>query len=344
MKFGWIVVFSLGACAHIEPPPGGPQDSIPPALILTRPDTLAVVPNFTGPAALVFEDRLSERGIEDAILISPLTSAPNIDHRGSEIRVSLRRGWQPGRIYQITVLPGLQDLWNNRIRQPTTLTFSTGPPIPDTRVTGRVLDRVTGRAEVGTRVEAILRPDSLVYATATDSAGAFTFARIPAGTYSVRAFRDINRNRSLDSYEANDTALALVQAGATDTAAIRLAVLPPDSTPPALASAQAADSIVELRFDDFLDPAQVLSTAQVQISGPGGQGVPVTAVRPGGGAGAAPDTAQRLPSQTLLVQPAAPLAPAAEYRIRVEGVRNLRGLLGGGETTMKTPAETAARS
>ena len=38
----------LASCAKIEPPPGGPPDPTPPHLVATRPDILAVVPDFYG--------------------------------------------------------------------------------------------------------------------------------------------------------------------------------------------------------------------------------------------------------------------------------------------------------
>lgn len=341
MRAFCIVLLAMSACAHIEAPPGGPQDSIPPALLLTRPDTLAVVTDFTGPATLVFEDRLSERGVEESVLISPLTSAPDVDHRGNEIRVRLRRGWEPGRIYQITVLPGLQDLWNNRIGAPTTLTFSTGPAIPNTRVGGVVRDRITGRPEVGTRVEAVLRPDSLVYSSVTDSTGAWSFARIPEGPYGIRAYRDLNRNRILDGFEANDTASATLRAGAAP-GSIQLAVLPADTTAPKLAAVEPADSLVELRFDDFLDPEQSVSAGQVTITAPGGRRIGIAAVRLATGRATGQDSLRVLPTQTLSVRPAESLLPQTEYRVQAERVRNVRGLLGGGEATLRTPAPPAA--
>lgn len=333
------LVVLLAGCAHVEAPPGGPEDRTAPALVSTQPDTLAVVPGFSGPVTLAFDDRLSERGLEESVLVSPLTSAPVVDHRGSQIRVSLRRGWQPGLIYQITVLPGVQDLWNNRLAQPITLVFSTGPAVPNTRLTGSVVDRVTGRPEIGQRVEAIRQPDSLVYATASDSAGAFVFSRIPAGPYRIRAYRDLNRNRTLDEYEPFDTAISTLAAGAAEVPTVRLAVTAPDTTPPAVASGSVAGTAIQVQFDDFLDPAQPVTPAQLRITGPGGQVVAAASARIGGAGGAPADTAAvRLPSQTLSVEPATPLTPQTEYRIRVTGIRNIRGLTGGGETTFRAPA------
>jgi len=51
------------------------------------------------------------------------------------------------------------------------------------------------------------------------------------------------------------------------------------------------------------------------------------------------DTTPRepVPSQSLFVRTAAPLAADAQYTVVVTGVRNLVGLVGGGETQLKTP-------
>jgi hypothetical protein len=341
----------MAGCAHIEAPSGGPEDEAPPKLIATRPDTLARVPAFTGPVVLVFDERLSEQGVEEAVQVSPRTSAPDVDRRGDEIRVSLRRGWEAGHIYQITVLPRLQDLFNNRITAPIRLVFSTGPAIPDTRVTGTVVDRLTGRGEAGTRVEAVLGRDSLAYAAVTDSAGGFTFRQIPEGAYRVRAYRDANASQSLDSFEARDTASLTVAAGREGT--LRLRILQPDTTAPAVTSVQVADSVLEVKFDDALDPAQRLSPAQVTILLPDSSTVPVAEVTMGRAEGAAParaDTtaagvaAEPLPARSLRVRPARPIPPATEIRVRVRGVTNLHGRAGGGEATVRTPAAPAIRA
>jgi hypothetical protein len=351
------------ACAHIEAPLGGPEMRDPLGVVDVEPDSLRVVPGLRGPVVFEFERRLSERGLDDAVLVSPRTSMVVVGHRGRQLRVSLRDGWQPGQIYQITVLPAVQDLWNNRLNETVTHIFSTGPEIPDTRLVGRARDRITGRPEVDIRVEAIRAPDSLVYATRTDSAGAFVFARIPEGQYQVRAYRDLNRNRMLDPFEPRDTAPA--QLAAADPVEVRLSVVMPDTTPPVVTEVQFARQIIQVQFDDYIDPEQALSPAQVQITDPTGAVVPVARLTVGrlepapGAAGdappaqpaapapaqprdpAAPVEGERLPSQSLEVEPAAPLAPETEYRVQVSDIRNVVGLVGGGEATFTTPAAPA---
>jgi hypothetical protein len=305
---------------------------------------------------LLFDERLGEQSVRDAVSVSPRTSAADIDHRGDEIRVSLRRGWEAGRIYQVTVAPGVQDLFNNRRAEPVRLVFSTGPEIPDTELTGTVTARTTGRPEAGTRVEAALAPDSLVYSTRTDSAGAFAFRQIPAGQYRVRAFRDTNADLELQDYEPRDTARATVVVGAAPT--VRLRVLEPDSTAPRAASVQTADSAwIEVRFDDYLDPAQAFAPTQVRVvladssaiqavavelgAGGEGGGPPAGgAARPDTAGGAAP--AAPAAPQSLRVRLARPVPPATEFVVRVTGVRNLAGLVGGGEARGRTPAAAPA--
>src|SRR5690606_12424152 len=96
--------------------------------------------------------------------------------------------------------------------------------------------------------------------------GAFELSRIPEGEYQVRAFEDVNRNRALEVYEARDSAEATVVDGQPIELALR--ILPPDSTAPAISAVTAAGRIVEIEFDDYLDPEQTVSVDQVTIAHP----------------------------------------------------------------------------
>jgi hypothetical protein len=345
-----LLVLGWG-CAHVEPPSGGPEDTVAPQLLVTRPDSLSIVPGHTAPVVLVFDERVSERGVESAVMVSPRTSMVRVDHRRDEVRVSLRGGWLPGIVYHVTVLPEIQDLFGNRRTEQVHFVFSTGPPIPDTRVTGTVTDRVTGRNEANVRVEAIRLADSLVYAVRTDSAGRFALSRIPVGEYQIRAFQDMNRNRALDYFEPRDSAFTMVVEA--DTPSIALAMLLPDSTPPQVASANVVNRNVEVRFDDFLDPLQEFAPGQVTITAADGQVVAIAEVGVGALASeiaeeeAQPERVQRspvaatLPSQTLTIRLAddAVLRPGVEYRVTVRAIRNVNGLAADGEASFTGPPE-----
>jgi hypothetical protein len=361
------------ACAHVEPPPGGPEDRIPPVVLTTRPADEAVVPRHDGPVVFVFDERISEQGVEDAVMVSPRTSPVEVRHGRDEIRVSLRQGWLPNTIYHVNVRPDIRDMFGNRIEAPLRLVFSTGPEIPGTEATGRVTDRITGQPERNIRVEAIRAADSLVYAVPTDSVGGFDLRQIPEGEYQFRAFRDLNRNRALDPFEPRDTAFASVREGEPVNLALR--VLMPDTMPPEAGSATLRNGEILVEFDDYLDPEQEVSPTQVDVVGPDGvavaivetavvaQGGPTGAALPppAVGAGVLPGAQQppagvgvpeqqppaggvpmveSLPSRSLRIELAegVELQAEAEYRVVVRGIVNVNGLAGDSETTLQTPA------
>lgn len=335
----------LGGCAHIEPPPGGAADILPPGILATRPESEAIVPGYDGAVVFLFDERISERGIEEAVMVSPRTSPVEVRHGRDEIRISLRRGWEPGQIYQVTLQSTIVDLFGNRLPEVERLVFSTGPAIPDTRATGTVVDRVTGRLEEGIRVEAIRTADSLVYAVPTDTAGAFALDRIPPGQYQVRAFQDVNRNRSLEVFESRDSAFAEIVEG--DPYEIAFRIVAPDSTPPQAGSGVFRQTRIEMDFDDYLDPEQTLGVTGISVVGPGGNAVEVERVTVGSDARIFPpavpgDTLPDRPypaSRTLVIQlgDSVALEPESDYVVTLEGIRNVNGLTADIELTVTTP-------
>jgi hypothetical protein len=353
-------LLGAAACAHVEAPPGGPEDKTPPELVAVRPDSLSVQSAGFYPVVFLFDERLSERGAIESVLVSPRTSTPRVTRSGRELRVELQGGWKPGVVYSVTVLPTLQDLFGNKRTESIQYVFSTGPAIPNTHLAVFATDRITGKPLVGARVEAITA-DSLVYALMSDTAGAARFGHLPMGDYLVRAYPDQNQNRALDSFEPRDS--ARIRLGA-DSATVRLSVVPPDSTPPAIASVKVEGETVAIKFDDYLDPEQPLSPSQVEFVAPDGTTIGVIAL----GIGklpAAPDTTRAaradtaaarraaardtlpppkpLPSQTLVVRPAEPVVPGTKYTVRVYRIRNVVGLVAEStERTLDVPARAAA--
>ncbi|MBW3655900.1 MAG: Ig-like domain-containing protein, partial [Gemmatimonadetes bacterium] len=283
------VLLGLAACANVQAPPGGPEDKLAPRLLATRPDTNAALQGWTGPVVFVFDEELAEQGVEDAVSLSPVRGRVAVDKEGDQIVVRPRAGWERGQIYQAEVAAGIKDRFGNARTEPIRLVFSTGPAIPDTRASGAVVERITGSPGQQTRVDAVRVRDSLTYTTRTDSAGRFEFRQVPEGEYRVIAYRDANRNGRPDPFEARDTARLTFATGQAPTA--RLATLLPDTTPPVVRSATLTEGWVEVRTDDYLDPEQPLSPAQVAVVGPDSVPVPIAEVRVGAPPAARPDSA-----------------------------------------------------
>ena len=251
------------ACARIEPPPGGPPDRRPPVLLGTTPDSLAVLPGFDGDVEFLFDEVVSEGSqpseglgtgdLERLVVLSPDSQVPRVAWRRSRVTVRPREGWRPNTVYRVELLPGIFDLRQNRSDSGRVITFSTGAPLPDGMIAGRVGDWTTGRAAARAVVEAMLLPDSLRYRTVTDSTGRFRLRPLPAGEYLVYAAVDQNNNRRFDAREGWDS--ARVRTAAPDS--IVLWTFPRDTTGPRIQSVALRDSLTAtLTFSQVLDPGQ----------------------------------------------------------------------------------------
>jgi hypothetical protein len=255
------------SCAQAYPPPGDDPDRLPPALIGTSPEPLAVVPEFREPVVFRFDERLSERGFSEALVtVSPQDSTVRVQRARTEVRVSIDGGWRPDRIYRVVLLPGIRDLFGNTREEAVEVVFSTGPPVPNTAVAGMVMDRLTGRGAQNAMVMAVRRGEAAAYTAVGDTGGFFSLRHLPLGVYDVTAFADLNRNRRLDSAEPLDSARVSLGA-ATDTTMVVFNVLAADSTAPRATRAEAVDSLhVRVTFDDHFDPGDDTGgAAQVHV-------------------------------------------------------------------------------
>ena len=255
----------IGACARPYPPPGGEQDRTPPRLAAVSPEALTVAPGFTGDAVFQFDERLSERGFSEAlVVVSPLDGAIRVERGRREVRVTIDGGWRQNRVYRVVLLPGLRDLFGNARTEPVELVFSTGPPVPNTAIGGIIQDRLTARAAQNGIITALRRADSVSYMTTADSGGFFALRHLPFGVYELRAYADQNRNRRRDGAEPVDSG-RVVSLG-LDTLTELFTVLAADTTPARLRTAEALDSLhIRLSFDDYLDPATSFTDVGGQV-------------------------------------------------------------------------------
>ena len=203
---GGVGIGIVGACASMQPPPGAPFDADAPVLLSASPDSGSVIANFDDDVEFQFDEVITERGLDGFVAISPRHDELSVSWKRQRVTVKPRDGWYPNAVYQVTIRAGLTDLQNNRTEEGSTIVFSTGGEIPDTRIMGSVVDWEAGRMAAGAVVEAIRLPDSLTYVGASDSLGVFELLYVPAGTYVLRAGVDGNNNRRIDAREVYDSA------------------------------------------------------------------------------------------------------------------------------------------
>lgn len=368
----------LAACAKIEAPPGAPPDLAPPRLIGMTPESLAVLPGFSGDVTFRFDEVISEGSspsqgtgtgdLERLIILSPTTRPPEVRWRRDHITVRPREGWVANRVYRVQLLPGIVDLRNNRQTEGgTVLTFTTGAARPTLTLTGSVQDWVGGRAAAGALVEAVHVGDSLVYRTLADSSGAFALGPIPGGPYLVFGTLDQNRNMVRDAREAFDSS----RVGATQSAVGTLWTFPHDTVGPRIQTITMNDSAsASITFSQPLDPTQRIAAANVTVRLlPDSTAIrvlsllppsaddsafarrPDTTSRPADTTARAADTTRRRPPADSARTPARPAlgtrlvlriagrwTPGARYVVGVRGVRNVSGVAADASAGLAIPA------
>lgn len=272
LRTGITAVLLLAACAHIVPPPGGPEDRVPPALTGTSPDSVASLPAFSEDVEFAFNEVISEGTqpnfgigtgtLEKLVLLSPSEAVPKVRWRRNRIGVRPGEGWQPNTTYRVELLPGIQDLRNNILKQGAVVTFTTGTEIPRDTLRGRVVDWTTSRPVPGALVVAVLEPDSLGYRTTADSTGRFVMGPLPHGEYLVYGAIDQNRNLKHDLRENFDSIRVL----AGQDSVGELWAFRHDSTPTRIRDLTVADSItINVSFTLHLDPFQRLDPDSVEV-------------------------------------------------------------------------------
>jgi len=306
----------------VQDPPGGPPDYTPPVVVSVQPDSGAVLERPPDEVVIQFSEVIGEGGgqLHQFVEVSPRPSVLDVSWKRSAIAVKPEGGWRRGVVYHVTILPGVTDLRSNRLETGRNVVFSVGLPIPNTVMTGVVLDWESGQAARRALVEAVLQPDSLVYAGRTDSLGSFTLGALPTGQYVVYGTVDGNSNGTRDLGEAFDSVAVTLDS----TLQHVFWAFRHDTAGPVIRGVARADSFtVRVEFNQALAPGPVDSAAITVLALPDSVPVPVAAVwRPAtydsvraleleraraaaDSAAAAADTAGAVPDSA----PAAPLLP-----------------------------------
>ena len=352
------VTVACVACAREEMPPGTGPDFEAPVVVEMFPLSAAAVPDLDEDAYVKFDEPLGDpRSLARVIETSPAWQY-EINAGRRTVRIRPIDGWRPGVVYTFRIPPGVRDLVRNLTREPIEILFTTGPEFFDSRAAGAVWDRETVR-RVRDIAVLVVGEDSIPYASVTDTGGNFAFRGLPVGDYWAFAFRDQNRNRTLErDFEPHDSGRVSLS-DSTAIVQLELWLTPPDSTAPLLASVGARDSLtLRLEFDDLLEPDASLDGASVGVVEVGtGEEWPIAEFVIGDLAPAevpeedvesdslavevALDDAEVIPlvqaerarpQRFVSVRLGRPLV-GGDYEVSARGFLNLRLLAGGGDTT-----------
>jgi hypothetical protein len=201
------VLLFTGRCANVaQGPGGGPKDSIPPVLLATIPEYLAVNQQIKR-VRLVFNEYVQVKDASKNVTVSPPSlHRPEVRPRGKGLEVRFSDSLNVNTTYVIDFGESVADLNESIPFSAFRFVFSTGPAIDSMMLTGKVLDAFT--REPLPKILICLYEnysDTTIYKTLpdvvarTDNWGYFTLQNIKPVPYHMVAFDDKNNNFRYDA-------------------------------------------------------------------------------------------------------------------------------------------------
>jgi uncharacterized protein (DUF2141 family)/predicted small secreted protein len=184
----------LAGCANQLGPSGGDVDKTPPAIKACYPDSNTV--NYSDKSfSFTFTKYVDKRSFRDALFISPaIDEPPDISWSGKQVEVTFKKGFKPGRTYNITVGTDVIDHYaHNRMAKAYTLTFATGPKIDKGSIRGTVFeDKPSGVMAYAYPASDTLEitKDKAEYISQVGEKGDFRFNGLALGTYRIFVVKD----------------------------------------------------------------------------------------------------------------------------------------------------------
>lgn len=255
------------ACASQALPPGGPEDFSPPQVLRITPESNAII-GKPGQVTIQFDEVVSEtpkggRDLAELVFISPKSGQPRVDWDRKSIQIRPSKGWKSNTVYTVQIKAGLQDLYQNALDSAIRVVFSTGGPIPDSRISGVAFDWQEAKPLAGGVVEAVSQDTTIVYQVVADSVGRFELRNLPVGVYLLRGYLDRNTNKDLDRLEIWDS----VRVTLTQEAEAELYAFARDTVGLRIASVEPTDSnrVLKVTFDKPFAVEQVFEPSAVRL-------------------------------------------------------------------------------
>jgi len=224
-----LIVVLTFSCATVLPPPGGPDDKLPPRVSGSTLVPGSINQSVNLDLTLQFDEWIVQKPPAGAVAISPpISGRLRLKADGDKLRIYATEPLDSNTTYTLTITNAIKDLRNNPLEKPFQVLFSTGSyldslqadfsvllqdsltrkkkfpvvafyPIGTVRASKRYLEKYrdsTLTAEADT-VPNITKEIPL-YIAQTDSLGKGTLQGMQAGLYIAIAFLDENNNQRLD--------------------------------------------------------------------------------------------------------------------------------------------------
>ncbi len=211
---------TMTSCAVQMPPPGGPEDKLPPSVRSSQPADGAVMQPKKSPVHITLSEWVDPDVVAKEVTVSPQPDGGvKVSVSGRRVTITANKGFADSTTYHINLAHGFTDLHKISANAPFDLYFSTGTALDSATISGRVI--FSGATPKGLVVAFWrLRPnapmDSLMLCmpdniAAADSTGRFHVEHMKPGHYGTFAFVDANSDRrfnpGLEASFAGDAAM-----------------------------------------------------------------------------------------------------------------------------------------
>ncbi|MDA3613554.1 Ig-like domain-containing protein [Polluticaenibacter yanchengensis] len=193
-------------CANIQPPLGGPKDTIAPTLLKAFPEEFTT--NFKEKIIrLEFDEYVKLEDAFNNVIVNPLPDkAPIINGKLRTVTIQIKDTLKENTTYSIDFGNAIRDVNEGNIFRKFTYAFSTGSKVDSLTISGKIENAETGAAD-STLIISLYEnlDDSAVskekpkYVTKPNAKGEFTFRYIKAGTYNVFTMKDPGNKRYLNN-------------------------------------------------------------------------------------------------------------------------------------------------
>ncbi|HWF44165.1 MAG TPA: Ig-like domain-containing protein, partial [Candidatus Kapabacteria bacterium] len=315
------IALSLGGCAAMAPPPGGPVDTTRPALVSSIPNNRELnIPTNTH-ISFQFDRDIDRASFIQAFSIQPyLNGIPKYRWLGNDqVRIDLPERLRDSTTYTVQLSRDLKSRRNNTLASPMRVTFSTGPAIDTGILSGFILLPFAGAATKASDIFifaydiTIHDRDTLNFThtppdllTQPNDQGIWEFLAMKVGhRYRVCAVGDVYRNHVYDpGIDAFGVPAGDVMLDSVVKSNFYIRMSPKvDTIKPELEDVEVVDSFhVRARFSEAIDSNDIHASNFLL------KNIPLSA--------AFRESPDKRPGQVTLLT-SAPLAPNASYTLTV---------------------------
>jgi hypothetical protein len=196
----------FGGCARSGFPPGGPIDTIAPVVLFSTPADSSVRVSAAEGIGIEFTESMDRPSVEDGLKMYPPPPELSFHWSGRRLRVTWAGSLAAATTYHLVLSGNARDSHQVPMRTAFHIRFSTGDSLDPGSISGVLRAKTLARQNV----PIVLYPDSLggridfgagqpVYATETDTAGAYDFTAVHLGAYTLHALYDRNRDSYIDT-------------------------------------------------------------------------------------------------------------------------------------------------